>query len=169
MDAARDGTCSLPTQVLRELRSEGFANESNDDQSKGTLLMELLALEVQMYQETGNVKKVKDTYNAAMRIKNAIPHPRTMGVIRESGGKMHMAQSTSQCSHRKLGRSASRLFPSIPQLRRGWESAADSRAEVPRACAYAYRKRRESIRLPGNETVRVLAYAATVMTRTLSR
>lgn len=27
-----------------------------------------------------------------MRIKNAIPHPRTMGVIRESGGKMHMAE-----------------------------------------------------------------------------
>lgn len=38
---------------------------------------------------------MQDTYDAAMRIKNAIPHPRTMGMIRESGGKMHMAESTS--------------------------------------------------------------------------
>lgn len=36
----------------------------------------------------------QDTYNAAMCIKNAIPHPRTMGIIREYGGKMHMAERT---------------------------------------------------------------------------
>jgi len=28
-----------------------------------------------------------------MNVQNAIPHPRTMGVIREFGGKMHMTES----------------------------------------------------------------------------
>mgnify|MGYP002758982076 FL=1 len=55
-------------------------------------MLELYALEIQMYRETGNLQKVKETYSASMRIKNAIPHPRTMGVIRECGGKMHMAE-----------------------------------------------------------------------------
>ncbi|WFD40403.1 uncharacterized protein MJAP1_003389 [Malassezia japonica] len=78
--------------ILRELRTGDFASDTGDGQSQGTLLLELLALEVQMYREMGNMKKVKDTYQAAMRIKNAIPHPRTMGIIRESGGKMHMSE-----------------------------------------------------------------------------
>ncbi|WFD43987.1 hypothetical protein MPSI1_002652 [Malassezia psittaci] len=80
------------THVLRELRSGKYLNENEDGQSKGTLMLELLALEVQMYQETNNLKMVKMTFQAAMGIRNAIPHPRTMGMIRESGGKMYMAE-----------------------------------------------------------------------------
>ncbi|WFC96169.1 hypothetical protein MBRA1_002825 [Malassezia brasiliensis] len=80
------------TETLRELRANEFTADAGDGQSKGTLMLELLALEIQMYREMGNLKKVKETYDAAMRIKNAIPHPRTMGMIRESGGKMHMAE-----------------------------------------------------------------------------
>ena len=78
--------------VLRELRTEGAIADSRDVQSQGTTMLELYALEIQMYRETGNLQKVKETYSASMRIKNAIPHPRTMGVIRECGGKMHMAE-----------------------------------------------------------------------------
>ena len=77
--------------MLRELRSESPDNV--DNQTRGTTLLELLAIEIQMYRATGNLAKVKATYATAMRIRNAIPHPRTMGVIRESGGKMHMAES----------------------------------------------------------------------------
>lgn len=32
------------------------------------------------------------TYDATLQVKSAIPHPRIMGVIRECGGKMHMAE-----------------------------------------------------------------------------
>ena len=78
--------------MLRELRTEGAIADSRDVQSQGTTMLELYALEIQMYRETGNLQKVKETYSASMRIKNAIPHPRTMGVIRECGGKMHMAE-----------------------------------------------------------------------------
>lgn len=47
------------TQILRELRTGDFASDTGDGQSQGTLLLELLALEVQMYREMGNMKKVK--------------------------------------------------------------------------------------------------------------
>ncbi|WFD31687.1 hypothetical protein MSPP1_002726 [Malassezia sp. CBS 17886] len=78
--------------VLSELRTQSFASIAGDGQSQGTMMLELLALEMQMYREMGNVKKLKETYDASLRIKNAIPHPRTMGVIRECGGKMHMEE-----------------------------------------------------------------------------
>ncbi|KAF3618966.1 COP9 signalosome complex subunit 2 [Capsicum annuum] len=34
----------------------------------------------------------KELYNKALSVKSAIPHPRIMGIIRECGGKMHMAE-----------------------------------------------------------------------------
>jgi COP9 signalosome complex subunit 2 len=55
--------------------------------------LEIFALEIQMYGETGNYKKLKSTYDATLQVKSAIPHPRIMGVIRECGGKMHMSES----------------------------------------------------------------------------
>lgn len=45
-----------------------------------------------MYGEVGNYKKLKETYDATLQVKSAIPHPRIMGVIRECGGKMHMSE-----------------------------------------------------------------------------
>ena len=41
---------------------------------------------------TKNNKKLKSLYSKALQIRSAIPHPKIMGVIRECGGKMHMAQ-----------------------------------------------------------------------------
>ena len=54
-------------------------------------LLEIYALEIQMYTETKNNKKLKSLYAKALAIKSAIPHPKIMGVIRECGGKMHMS------------------------------------------------------------------------------
>lgn len=44
-----------------------------------------------MYTEQKNNKKLKGLYHDALTVKSAIAHPRTMGIIRECGGKMHMA------------------------------------------------------------------------------
>lgn len=46
----------------------------------------------QMYTATKDNKRLKSLYQKALQIKSAIPHPKIMGVIRECGGKMHMAQ-----------------------------------------------------------------------------
>jgi COP9 signalosome complex subunit 2 len=64
-------------------------------------LLEIFALEIQMYGETGNYKKLKETYDATLQVKSAIPHPRIMGVIRECGGKMHMSESESGSDYNK--------------------------------------------------------------------
>ncbi|KAK5812885.1 hypothetical protein PVK06_028329 [Gossypium arboreum] len=45
-----------------------------------------------MYTETKNNKKLKQLYQKALAVKSTIPHPRIMGIIRECGGKMHMAE-----------------------------------------------------------------------------
>ncbi|KAG0170455.1 COP9/signalosome complex subunit Csn2 [Apophysomyces sp. BC1015] len=67
-------------------------DDGTDDQRKGTHLLEVLALEIQMYTETKNNKKLKELYQQCLHVKSAIPHPRIMGVIRECGGKMHMSE-----------------------------------------------------------------------------
>lgn len=79
-------------KILKDLRAYCTAPDGSDDQSKGTILLEIFALEIQMYGETGNYKKLKETYDATLQVKSAIPHPRIMGVIRECGGKMHMSE-----------------------------------------------------------------------------
>ena len=38
-------------------------------------------------------------YNQARAIRSAIPHPRIMGIIRESGGKMHMRERAWEAAH----------------------------------------------------------------------
>lgn len=68
--------------------------DGTDDLKKGTQLLEVYALEIQMYTEQKNNKKLKELYKRALTIKSAIPHPRIMGTIRECGGKMHMHERT---------------------------------------------------------------------------
>ena len=53
-----------------------------DDQSKGTQLLEIYALEIQMYTETKNSKRLKSLYNKALQIKSAIPHPKVRVRVR---------------------------------------------------------------------------------------
>ena len=45
--------------------------------------------------EVSTADEPQEIYNASMKVKNAIPHPRIMGVIRECGGKMWMMERTS--------------------------------------------------------------------------
>lgn len=64
--------------------------DGSEDLKKGTQLLEVYALEIQMYTEQKNTKRLKQLYHKALTVKSAIPHPRIMGIIRECGGKMHM-------------------------------------------------------------------------------
>ncbi len=54
---------------------------------KGTQLLEVYALEIQMYTEQKNNKKLKALYEQSLHVKSAIPHPLIMGVIRGEQGK----------------------------------------------------------------------------------
>jgi len=66
---------------------------------KGTQLLEVYALEIQMYTAQKNNKKLKAVYEKSLYIKSAIPHPFTMGVIRECGGKMHLREGEYDNAH----------------------------------------------------------------------
>jgi len=80
-------------KIIRELHATTRAAMDNEDQSqRGTQLLEIYALEIQMHNEMRNVKKLKEIYNASNNVRSAIPHPRIMGVIKECGGKMWMGE-----------------------------------------------------------------------------
>jgi COP9 signalosome complex subunit 2 len=88
-------------RILRDLHRSCTTDAGQDDQKKGTQLLELYALEIQMHTEKKDNKKLRATYEQAMQVKSAIPHPLIMGVIHECGGKMHMQErdwgSASKC------------------------------------------------------------------------
>lgn len=80
--------------IIRELHQACTSPEGSMDSQKGTLLLEIYALEIQMYTETKNNKKLKEVYEKCLHVKSAISHPRIMGLIRECGGKMHMNEES---------------------------------------------------------------------------
>ncbi|TFY71833.1 hypothetical protein EVG20_g1172 [Dentipellis fragilis] len=81
------------SQLIRDLyRATGSAGDGEDQSQKGTQLLEIYALEIQMHNETRNYKKLKEIYNASNSVRSAIPHPRIMGIIKECGGKMWMGE-----------------------------------------------------------------------------
>lgn len=78
--------------VLGDLRANVLSDKQSDTQIHGTNVLELYSLEIQMYQQLHNASMVKKVFLEATNVTNAIPHPRTMGVIRELGGKMYMEE-----------------------------------------------------------------------------
>jgi len=86
-------------KVLKELHKACENEKGEDDQKKGSQLVDIYALEIQMYTATKNNKKLKELYHKALEIKSAIPHPRIMGIIRECGAKMHMREKDWEKAH----------------------------------------------------------------------
>ncbi|BGP14910.1 hypothetical protein JCM10213_003733 [Rhodosporidiobolus nylandii] len=81
-------------KILKELHAQCAPTDdgADVDSSKGTTQLEVYALEIQMYGEMKNNKKLREIYEKSLRVRSAIPHPRIQGVIRECGGKMYMSE-----------------------------------------------------------------------------
>lgn len=79
-------------KLVKELHQACQREDGTDDPSKGTYALEIYALEIQMYAETRNNKRLKALYQRALKVRSAVPHPKIMGIIRECGGKMHMSE-----------------------------------------------------------------------------
>lgn len=58
----------------------------------GTNLLEIYALMIQLYSRDGDNGRLRDLYVRSQRVEGGIPHPRTLAVIKECGGKMHMRE-----------------------------------------------------------------------------
>lgn len=79
-------------KLVKELHRACQKDDGSDDPSKGTYALEIYALEIQMYADTRNNKRLKALYQRALKVRSAVPHPKIMGIIRECGGKMHMSE-----------------------------------------------------------------------------
>ncbi|RWS28787.1 COP9 signalosome complex subunit 2-like protein [Leptotrombidium deliense] len=86
-------------KILKQLNQSCQTDDGSDDLKKGTQLLEIYALEIQMCTAQKNNKKLKKLYEQLLHIKSAIPHPLIMGVIRECGGKMHLREGEYEKSH----------------------------------------------------------------------
>jgi len=86
-------------KILRDLHKSCQNEAGEDDTKKGSQLVDIYALEIQMHTATKNNKKLKELYHKALEINSAIPHPRIMGIIRECGGKMHMREKEWEKAH----------------------------------------------------------------------
>ncbi|XP_002732800.2 COP9 signalosome complex subunit 2 [Saccoglossus kowalevskii] len=86
-------------KILKQLHQSCQTVDGADDLKKGTQLLEIYALEIQMYTAQKNNKKLKALYEQSLQIKSAIPHPLIMGVIRECGGKMHLREGEFEKAH----------------------------------------------------------------------
>ncbi|KAH9470399.1 hypothetical protein Pst134EA_007659 [Puccinia striiformis f. sp. tritici] len=101
-------------EVIEKLRMAINAPNSNSsttnskmesfegDNSIGTLLLEVLAIEIQMYTDRKENKKLREIYDQTLTVKSTIPHPKIMGIIRGMwGGKMHMSEKNWTAAHYK--------------------------------------------------------------------
>ncbi|CBX94786.1 similar to COP9 signalosome complex subunit 2 [Plenodomus lingam JN3] len=66
------------TEKLRELHKACQKEDGTDDPSKGTYSLEAYSLEILMYAETRNNKRLKALYQRALKVKSAVPHPKIM-------------------------------------------------------------------------------------------
>mmetsp|Transcript_28988 Transcript_28988/g.89619 ORF Transcript_28988/g.89619 Transcript_28988/m.89619 type:complete len:455 (-) Transcript_28988:33-1397(-) len=84
------GDFSRVGRIVAELKASCVLPDGSDDPAKGTSLLEVYALEIQLCTATGDNRRMKKIYPKTLNLDAAVADPRIMGVIREEGGKMHM-------------------------------------------------------------------------------
>ena len=93
-------TPKLRSVIQDLLHTSGLDNQehtsmsiSSASSSSSTQIMEIYALQIQLYSRLKDTSMLRTIFQKAMKIQGGIPHPRTLARIQEIGGKMHMASS----------------------------------------------------------------------------
>jgi len=87
----QDNNYSGVQQIIEQAHRSCQLVDGSDDPSKGTYLLEVYALEIQLCTATRNTVRMKQIYPRTLNLNAAVADPRIMGVIREEGGRMYMA------------------------------------------------------------------------------
>jgi COP9 signalosome complex subunit 2 len=100
-------------QIHGELPDPNAAmtNSNNNGASGSTNSMEIYALQIQLYSRQKDNKKLRETFQKAMNVRGGIPHPRTIALIQELGGKMHM----SHAEYEEAGKTFFQAFKSYDE------------------------------------------------------
>jgi len=77
-------------QVLREFCHD---EDGNDDiANKGSYLIDVYSLEIQLCRATKDTKRMKEIYPKTLNMDAVVADPRIMGLVREEGGKMYLSE-----------------------------------------------------------------------------
>lgn len=89
-------------RLVRTLHKTCQKPDGTDDVSKGSHLLEVYALEIQMCTLTKNSLRMKEIYPKTINLTSAIADPRNIAVIRESGGKMYMSEKKWEAAYNEF-------------------------------------------------------------------
>eukprot|EP01038_Epipyxis_sp_PR26KG_P007651 gene7651-10413_t len=89
-------------RLISVLKKSCQTSDGKDDPSKGTYLLEVYCLEIQLCSVTHNAAKMRQIYPKTMNLNAAVADPRIMGVIREEGGKMQMSEGNWEEAYNQL-------------------------------------------------------------------
>ncbi len=89
-------------RLITALKSTCQTVDGKDDPAKGTYLLEVYCLEIQLCSVTANSVRMKIIYPKTVHLNAAVADPRIMGVIREEGGKMQMAEGNWDEAYNEL-------------------------------------------------------------------
>lgn len=89
-------------RLVRTLHKTCQKPDGTDDVSKGSHLLEVYALEIQMCTVMKNSLRMKEIYPKTINLTSAIADPRNIAVIRESGGKMYMSEKKWEAAYNEF-------------------------------------------------------------------
>ena len=89
-------------RIISVLKQSCQHADGSDDVSKGTHLLEVYCLEIQLCAETKNANRMRQIYPKTLHLNAAVADPRIMGVIREEGGKMYMTESNWDAAYNEF-------------------------------------------------------------------
>lgn len=79
-------------RVIDELKAQCRDASNAYDLSKGNLLLEVFALEIQMCIERKEQRRMKQVFQLTEKFTSVIEDARVVGIIKECGGKMYMTE-----------------------------------------------------------------------------
>jgi COP9 signalosome complex subunit 2 len=80
-------------RLIMVLKNSCLNADGSDDMTKGTNLLEISCLEIQLCSITKNFSRMKIIYPKTKKFSAAVSDPRIMGIMREEGGKMYMTEN----------------------------------------------------------------------------
>lgn len=76
--------------------------DGSDDPKKSSSLLEVYSLEINLHMQTMNMPRIKEIYYKTKSISITVADPRTMGVIRDTHGKMLMIEKDWEEARKEL-------------------------------------------------------------------